>query len=59
MSDNIKKVEIYDISGRKISQQIITNDHKFYRENIANGLYIYRLFDKRDLETENGKIIFE
>jgi len=59
VSDNINKVEIYDISGRKISQQIITNDHKFYRENIANGLYIYRLFDKRDLETENGKIIFE
>jgi len=54
-----KRIEIYDISGRKITQKIIEIEHKFYRENIVNGLYIYRLFNKRDLEIENGKIIFE
>jgi choice-of-anchor B domain-containing protein len=54
-----KKIEIYDISSRKITQQIIATDHKFYRDNIANGLYIYRLFNERNLEIENGKIIFE
>jgi len=53
------RIEIYDISGRKITQQIVANNYKFYRENIANGLYIYRLFNKRNLEIENGKIIFE
>ena len=54
-----KRIEIYDISGRKITQKIIEIEHKFFRENIVNGLYIYRLFNKRDLEIENGKIIFE
>ena len=54
-----KKIEIYDISSRKITQQIIAADHKFYRDNIANGLYIYRLFNERNLEIKNGKIIFE
>ena len=53
------KIEIYDISSRKITQQIIATNHKFYRDNIANGLYIYRLFNERNLEIENGKIIFE
>ncbi|MBT6815766.1 MAG: choice-of-anchor B family protein [Flavobacteriales bacterium] len=53
------RIEIYDISGRKITQKIIEIEHKFYREDIVNGLYIYRLFNKRDLEIENGKIIFE
>ena len=57
--DLLKKIEIYDISSRKITQQIIATDHKFYRDNIANGLYIYRLFNERNLEIENGKIIFE
>tara|TARA_Y100000385_G_scaffold40994_2_gene38163 strand:- start:4786 stop:6129 length:1344 start_codon:yes stop_codon:yes gene_type:complete len=54
-----KRIEIYDISGRKITQKIIEIENKFYREDIVNGLYIYRLFNKRDLEIENGKIIFE
>jgi len=54
-----KKIEIYDISSRKITQQIIAIDHKFYRNNIANGLYIYRLFNEKNLEIGNGKIIFE
>ena len=59
VNKDAKRIEIYDISGRKITQKIIEIDHKFYREDIVNGLYIYRLFNKRDLEIENGKIIFE
>ncbi|MBT4217710.1 MAG: choice-of-anchor B family protein [Flavobacteriales bacterium] len=59
VNKDAKRIEIYDISGRKITQKIIEIEHKFYREDIANGLYIYRLFNKRDLEIENGKIIFE
>ena len=59
VNKDAKRIEIYDISGRKITQKIIEIEHKFYREDIVNGLYIYRLFNKRDLEIENGKIIFE
>ena len=59
VNKDANRIEIYDISGRKITQQIIATDHKFYRENIANGLYIYLLFNERNLEIENGKIIFE
>ena len=59
INKDAKRIEIYDISGRKITQKIIEIEHKFYREDIVNGLYIYRLFNKRDLEIENGKIIFE
>ena len=59
VNKDAKRIEIHDISGRRISQQIVTNNHKFYRENIANGLYVYRLFNERNLEIENGKIIFD
>jgi len=59
VNKDAKRIEIYDVSGRKITQKIIEIEHKFYREDIVNGLYIYRLFNKRDLEIENGKIIFE
>ena len=54
-----KRIEIYDISSRKINQQIIGDDQKFNRKNIANGLYIYRIFNKKNIEIESGKIIFE
>jgi len=59
VNKDANRIEIYDISGRKITQQIIATEHKFYREDIANGLYIYRLFNEINLEIENGKIIFE
>ena len=53
------RIEIHDISGRKITQEIVTDNQKFNRNNIANGLYIYRLFNKKNIEIESGKIIFE
>ena len=59
VNKDAKRIEIYDIFGRKITQEIITIDHKFYREEIANGLYIYRIFNEINLEIDNGKIIFE
>ena len=55
----VNKIEIYDISGRKITQKIITENQKIYRNNIANGLYIYRLFSKKNTEINSGKIILE
>jgi len=59
VNKDANRIEIYDISGRKITQQIIATEHKFYREDIANGLYIYQLFNEINLEIGNGKIIFE
>jgi len=53
------RIEIHDISGRKITQAIMTDNQKFNRKNIANGLYIYKIFNKKDREIESGKIIFE
>ena len=53
------RIEIYDISGRKIMEKTIFTEHKIYRENISNGLYIYRLYNEKEKQIENGKIIFE
>ena len=41
-----------------MDKTIFTED-KIYRENISNGLYIYRLYNKEEKQIENGKIIFE
>tara|TARA_B100001540_G_C15815225_1_gene646866 strand:+ start:990 stop:2351 length:1362 start_codon:yes stop_codon:yes gene_type:complete len=53
------KIEIYDISGRKIMDKNILLENNIDRENISDGLYIYRLLNKENNELENGKIIFE
>ena len=53
------RIEIYDISGRKIMNKTIFTERKIYREDISNGLYIYRLYNEKEKQIENGKIIFE
>ena len=53
------KIQIYDISGRKVMDKNILLENNIYRDNISDGLYIYRLFNKENNELENGKIIFE
>ena len=55
----IKRIEILDLYGKKIKEEDLFLDNMIYRNNISNGLYIYRLYDKYDNEIENGKIIFE
>ena len=54
-----KRIEILDLYGKKIKEEDLFLDNMIYRNNISNGLYIYRLYDKYDNEIENGKIIFE
>jgi len=56
---DVNRVEIYDISGRKIIDKTIFTDERIYRENISNGLYIYLLYNREGKQIENGKIIFE
>lgn len=59
ISTDAYKIEIYDISGRKVLDKNILLENNIYRENILNGLYIYRLLNNEEIEIENGKIIFE
>jgi len=59
LGKDANRIEIYDISGRKIMDKTIFTEDKIYRENISNGLYIYRLYNKEEKQIENGKIIFE
>ena len=54
-----KRIEILDLYGKKIKEEDLFLDRMIYRNNISNGLYIYRLYDKYNNEIENGKIIFE
>ena len=58
LSKDANRIEIYDISGRKIMDKTIFTEDKIYRQDISNGLYIYRLYNEEE-EIENGKIIFE
>ena len=54
-----ERIEILDLYGKKIKEEDLFFDRMIYRNNISNGLYIYRLYDKYNNEIENGKIIFE
>ena len=55
---NIRSIVLYDIMGKKVMHKEINQNRTFYRYNIPNGMYIYRLVYKNKM-TENGKIIFE
>ena len=55
----LNRIEINDISGRKIKEENLLSDKRIYRTNISNGLYIYNLFNEENKEIKKGKIIFQ
>ena len=59
LGKDVNRVEIFDISGRIVFDETIFAEDRISIEDISNGLYIYRLFNKDKNEIENGKIIFE
>jgi len=59
LGKDVNRVEIFDISGRIVFNKTIFAEDGISIEDISNGLYIYRLFNKDKNEIENGKIIFE
>ncbi|MGY8987106.1 MAG: choice-of-anchor B family protein [Flavobacteriales bacterium] len=59
LGKDVNRVEIFDISGRIVFNKTIFAEDRISIEDISNGLYIYRLFNKDKNEIENGKIIFE
>ena len=59
VNNSAKRIEIKDISGRKIKEENLFSDKRIHRTNISNGLYIYHLFNEKNKEIEKGKIIFQ
>ena len=59
VNSSANRIEITDISGRIIIEENLLSEKRVCRNNISNGLYIYRLFNKENKEIKKGKIIFE
>ena len=41
VNNSANRIEINDISGRKIKEENLFSEKRIYRSNISNGLYIY------------------
>jgi C1A family cysteine protease len=50
-------VEIYDLLGKKVLQQKLTENKQVFVGNLPNGLYAYRIYDGEKYHT--GKVIKE
>ena len=59
VNNSANRIEITDISGRKIKEENLLSEKRIYRTNISNGLYIYHLFNEENKEIKKGKIIFQ
>ena len=59
VNSSANRIEITDISGRIIIEENLLSEKRIYRNNISNGLYIYRLFNEKNKEIKTGKIIFQ
>tara|TARA_B100000902_G_scaffold344206_1_gene349447 strand:- start:22537 stop:23898 length:1362 start_codon:yes stop_codon:yes gene_type:complete len=52
-------IEIFDITGKIITQKSILNKETIHRKNILSGSYFYKLLDEKNNEINTGKIIFK
>ena len=56
--DSIYDIEIYDLMGRLVEKSIITsNSYTFYRNQLAAGIYYYKVGNKSNVK--KGKIVLE
>ena len=59
VSNQVNNVKIFDISGRKIIDNITNKEKKISTELLLSGIYIYQLFDNQNQKIKTGKIILK
>ncbi|HHG86061.1 MAG TPA: T9SS type A sorting domain-containing protein, partial [Bacteroidetes bacterium] len=56
-----KKLIVFDLLGKPVSQVAPSagNEFKVSRDGMANGIYFFRVYDKKDRQIGTGKLVVE